>query len=342
MAEKIRGIVKDQATADRLIPKDHLYVGLRPPYVTDYYEMFNQPNVTLVSLRETPMVKVTETGIETSDGLREFDIIIWATGFDFGTGAMRRMGITGAGGLTLSDHWADGPRTYLGIMARGFPNLFFPGGPHGASGNNPRYGALQVDFAADLIDYARERGFRRIEVPAAGRAGLDGHDRASLRPYSPFEKRGQYYGGNTPGKPKRVPAQPGRPAEARRVHGQGRRQWLPGFPGLTVTDPFIGSGVMSGLRLDGRVAAVTGAGRGIGRAYALYLAQLGAKVVVNDLGGSTLGRGPRRGPADEVVKQIQAAGGTAVGELRRRRPRSTAASRSSTPPSTDSAASTSS
>ena len=108
--------------------------------MTDYYEMFNKPNVSLVSLRETPIVKVTETGIETSDGLREFDIIVWATGFDFGTGAMLRMGIVGAGGLTLNDHWADGPLTYLGIMTHGFPNFFFPGGPHGASGNNPRYG----------------------------------------------------------------------------------------------------------------------------------------------------------------------------------------------------------
>ncbi len=69
---------------------------------------------------------------------------------------------------------------------------------------------------------------------------------------------------------------------------------------------------MSGLRLDGRVAAVTGAGRGIGRAYALLLGQLGAKVVVNDLGGSTLGTGGDAAPADEVVKQIEAAGGAAV------------------------------
>jgi NAD(P)-dependent dehydrogenase (short-subunit alcohol dehydrogenase family) len=69
---------------------------------------------------------------------------------------------------------------------------------------------------------------------------------------------------------------------------------------------------MSELRFDGRVAAVTGAGRGIGRAYALLLAQLGAKVVVNDLGGSTLGDGADTGPADEVVKQIAAAGGTAA------------------------------
>ncbi|HEY3879551.1 MAG TPA: NAD(P)/FAD-dependent oxidoreductase [Trebonia sp.] len=208
MAAKIRGIVQDQATADKLIPKDHLYIGLRPPYVTDYYEMFNQPNVSLVSLRETPIVKVTETGIETSDGLREFDIIVWATGFDFATGAMLRMGITGAGGLTLNDYWTDGPLTFLGIMTHGFPNFFFPGGPHGAAGNNPRYGGLQVDFAHDLIAYAEAHGRHRIEVPREDeQAWMD--MMAKFLAYSPFAERGQYYGGNTPGKPKAFLLNPG-------------------------------------------------------------------------------------------------------------------------------------
>ena len=208
MADKIRQIVKDPATAERLIPSDHLYVGLRPPYVTGYYEMYNKPHVSLVSLRETPIVKVTETGIETSDGLREFDVIIWATGFDFGTGAMLRMGIVGENGLKLEDYWADGPLTYLGIMAHGFPNLFFPGGPHGAAGNNPRYGELQITFAQAIIDYAREHGFHRIEVPAEDQqAWMDMI--AQLLPYSTFMKKGQYYGGNTPGKPKAFLLNPG-------------------------------------------------------------------------------------------------------------------------------------
>ena len=208
MAGKIRGIVKDQATAEKLIPTDHLYVGLRPPYVTGYYEMYNKPNVELVSLRETPIVKVTETGIETSDGLREFDIIIWATGFDFGSGAMLRMGITGADGLRLADYWADGPLTYLGIMTHGFPNFFFPGGPHGAAGNNPRYGELQIFFVQNLIDYARAHGQRRIEVPKEDeQAWMDMI--AQLEAYSPFQKRGQYYGVNTPGKAKVYLLNPG-------------------------------------------------------------------------------------------------------------------------------------
>jgi cation diffusion facilitator CzcD-associated flavoprotein CzcO len=208
LEEKIRGIVKDPATADRLIPADHLYGGLRPPFVIGYYEMFAKPSVELVSLRETPVVKVTATGIETSDGLREFDMIIWATGFDFGTGALLRIGIVGAGGRKLSDHWADGPSTYLGIMCHGFPNFFFPGGPHGASGNNPRYGGDQVDFVQTLMNRAREHEHRRIEVPQ----GLEDAWMAMIekyRPYSSFQERGQYYGGNTLGKPKRFLLNPG-------------------------------------------------------------------------------------------------------------------------------------
>jgi len=208
LAEKIRGIVKDPATADRLIPSDHLYGGLRPPFVSGYYEMFGKPGVSLVSLRETPIVKVTRTGIETADCLREFDMIIWATGFDFGTGALLRMGIVGVGGRTLNDCWADGPLTYLGIMCHGFPNFFFPGGPHGASGNNPRYGGDQVDFVQNLIGYASERGYQRVEVPP-GRQDAWMAMIEKLRPYSSFQERGQYYGGNTLGKPKRFLLNPG-------------------------------------------------------------------------------------------------------------------------------------
>ena len=69
--------------------------------------------------------------------LQEFDIIVWATGFDFGTGALNRMGIRGRDGLALEEYWADGPSTYLGVVCRGFPNFFFPGGPHGVDRQQP-------------------------------------------------------------------------------------------------------------------------------------------------------------------------------------------------------------
>jgi cation diffusion facilitator CzcD-associated flavoprotein CzcO len=208
LEEKIRGIVEDPETADRLVPKNHPYGGLRPPFVTGYFEMFNRDNVSLVSLRETPIARVTETGIETTAGLREFDVIVWATGFDFGTGAMLRMGITGTDGYLLNERWADGPATFIGVMTSGFPNMFFPGGPHGAAGNNPRYGATQVDFVTDLLVFARDHGHRRIEVPThpeeAWMTMIE-----TYRAYSRFEERGQYYGGNTSGKPRAFLLNPG-------------------------------------------------------------------------------------------------------------------------------------
>ena len=92
LAEKIRERVDDPATADKLIPKDHGYGMKRPPMETGYYEAFNRANVSLVDLNETPIERVTETGIVTADGEQTFDLIIWATGFDAVTGALTRHG----------------------------------------------------------------------------------------------------------------------------------------------------------------------------------------------------------------------------------------------------------
>ena len=202
LAGKIRSIVADPATAEKLIPKER-FGEKRPPFVTGYFEVFNQPNVSFVDLSATPMVRMTADGIETTDGLRRFDIVVWATGFDFGTGALTRMGIRGRDGVALADHWADGPRTFLGIQTSGFPNLFFPGGPHAAAGNNPRYNGDQVDFVTETLVYAREHGFDTIEVdPAAEERWSDMVDRAAALPIS-FGTSSYYFGANIPGKPRR-------------------------------------------------------------------------------------------------------------------------------------------
>ena len=146
---------------------------------------------------------MTEHGIETADGLRELDVVVWATGFDFGTGALARMGIRGRGGVALTDAWADGPTTFLGIQTAGFPNLFFPGGPHAAAGNNPRYNGDQVDFVADTLEYLREHGYDTIEVdPAAEEKWTSMIDRAATKPPS-FGPDSYYFGANIPGKPRR-------------------------------------------------------------------------------------------------------------------------------------------
>jgi cation diffusion facilitator CzcD-associated flavoprotein CzcO len=202
IADKIRALVADPETADKLIPKDHRFAEKRPPFVTGYYETFNKPNVSLVDLKRTPMVRITESGIETTEGIQEFDLIIWATGFDFGTGALRRMGIRGRGGRALEDYWADGPKTFLGIQTAGFPNLFFPGGPHAAAGNNPRYNGDQADFIADTLVYVRRHDYTSIEVSLEAEARWTKmvDDGAAM---SPFGESSYYFGTNVPGKPRK-------------------------------------------------------------------------------------------------------------------------------------------
>jgi cation diffusion facilitator CzcD-associated flavoprotein CzcO len=204
IAEKIRSIVEDPETAESLIPKDHLFGEKRPPFVAGYYEAYNMPNVSLVDLKQTPIVRMTARGIETTEGEQQFDIVIWATGFHFGTGALERMGIRGRDGLALEDYWADGPRTWLGLQSSGFPNFFFPGGPHAAAGNNPRYNGDLVDFVTDALTYARERGYDTIEVDPAAEdewtTMVDTLAHATLFGGGP---NSQYYGANIPGKPRR-------------------------------------------------------------------------------------------------------------------------------------------
>jgi hypothetical protein len=140
----------------------------------------------------------------TADGEREFDVIVWATGFDFGTGALNRMGIRGRNGVALADYWADGPRTFLGIQTSGFPNLFFPGGPHAAAGNNPRYNGDQVDFVTDTLTYVRDHGYDTIEVDAAAEEQWTNlMDTIAAKSPAAFGPSSYFYGSNIPGKPRR-------------------------------------------------------------------------------------------------------------------------------------------
>ncbi|MBH0118389.1 NAD(P)/FAD-dependent oxidoreductase [Rhodococcus sp. CX] len=208
MAEKIRSIVTDPETAEKLIPKDHGWAAKRPPFTTNYFETYNNPKVSLVDIKSTPITRVTETGIETADGLKEFDIIVWATGFDFGTGALTRLGVRGRNGLALEEHWRAGPRTFLGTMCREFPNFFFPGGPHGAAGNNPRYAEDQVDFIADAIEYMREQGATVMEVPADVEQKWN-QMIEELAVHSSFSDGSYFYGTNIPGKARSFLLNPG-------------------------------------------------------------------------------------------------------------------------------------
>ena len=164
--------------AEKLIPKNHGFGTRRVPLETQYYEVYNQDNVTLVDLIETPIERITPTGIRTSAAEYEFDIIIYATGFDAITGSFDRIDIRGADGLRLKDKWRGGPQTYLGVMVEGFPNMMMLMGPHTALGNIPRSIEYNVDWVTGLMRFARDNGLTRVEATEAGVTSWTEHVRA--------------------------------------------------------------------------------------------------------------------------------------------------------------------
>ncbi len=177
-ARNIRQRDKDPAIAEKLIPKNHGLGTRRVPLETRYYEVYNQPNVELVDINETPIERITSTGIKTSDAEYEFDIIIYATGFDAITGSFDRIDIRGVAGRRLRDEWKAGPQTYLGVLVEGFPNLLMAMGPHAGLGNFPRAAEYSVNWVTGLVRFARDRGLTRIEATPAGVADWTDHVKA--------------------------------------------------------------------------------------------------------------------------------------------------------------------
>ncbi len=166
IADKIRQRVDDPVIAEQLIPRDHGFGTRRVPLETHYYEAYNRDNVHLININETPIEKITEKGIRTSAEDYEFDVIIFATGFDAITGAFDRIDFTGVNGQTLRDKWQDGPITFLGLQTVGFPNLITLAGPQSASvsTNFPRGIEEAVDWTTTLIKYMQHHGYRRVEA----------------------------------------------------------------------------------------------------------------------------------------------------------------------------------
>lgn len=177
IADRVRRRVNDPAVADKLIPKDHGFGVQRVPLESNYYEVFNLPHVRLVDLSETPVERITPTGIQTTEESFEFDVIVYATGFDAILGGFDRLNIEGADGRRLRDEWRDGPDTYLGMLVNGFPNLLIATGPQSASAsaNYPRGIELMVDWCTGLIKYAEEHNVKRLEATAEAQADWSDH-----------------------------------------------------------------------------------------------------------------------------------------------------------------------
>ncbi len=170
VASKIRQRVKDPRVAELLVPKDHGFGTRRVPQESGYYEVFNQPNVELISILETLIERVTPKGVRTTGRDFEFDLIVFATGFDAITGSLDRIDIRGMGGEKLKERWRRSLETFMGVMVDGFPNLFMVMGPHTALGNIPRSIEYNVEWIRDLLAYL---GRRDVRVANARREAVE-------------------------------------------------------------------------------------------------------------------------------------------------------------------------
>ena len=165
IAKKIRQRVTDPKVAEKLIPHDHGFGSRRVPLESGYFEAYNRDNVLLVdTMHDEPIERITPHGIKTSKQEYTFDFLIYATGFDGVTGAFDRIDIRGAHGVRLKEVWADGPRTYLGMLAEDFPNMMMVLGPHTARGNIPQVVEHSVEWQTDLLRFMREHHYTRIET----------------------------------------------------------------------------------------------------------------------------------------------------------------------------------
>ena len=216
---KIREIVKDPEIARRLCPTDHPYGSKRPPIDTDYFDTSNRDNVTLVDLRDSPIIEITEKGIRTADAEYPLDLIVFATGFDAMTGSLLRMDLRGTGGRRLADAWEAGPRTYLGLQVEGFPNLFTITGPGSPSVlvNMPVTIEQHVDWIGDCIDHMRRNALTRIEARLEAQDAWVEHVNEVAKTTLFYEAKSWYLGCNIPGKPEVfMPYAGGQPAYRRR------------------------------------------------------------------------------------------------------------------------------
>jgi cation diffusion facilitator CzcD-associated flavoprotein CzcO len=202
---KIRSTVKDPAVAERLIPKGHPYGTKRQPLDTNYYETFNKQNVLLVDAKtDGGIEEITEKGIRAGGKEYEFDIIVFATGFDAMTGPLKGLNLKGRGGRTLGAAWSEGPRSYLGISIAGFPNLFTITGPQSPSvlTNMPVAIEQHVEWIADCIADMRKAGITTIEAKPEAQDQWVSHVNEVVGATLMTRANSWYMGANIAGKPR--------------------------------------------------------------------------------------------------------------------------------------------
>jgi cyclohexanone monooxygenase len=202
LAGKIRSIVKDPAVAEKLIPRSYPLATKRMCVDTGYYATFNRPNVTLVDISEAPIEAITPNGVKAAGQEYELDALVFALGFDAMTGALDRIDIRGRGGAKLKDKWAEGPKTYLGLMSAGFPNLFMVTGPGSPSVLSNMVVSIEqhVDWITDCIGHLKERQADTIEADGNAETAWVAHvNEVAAMTLFP-QAKSWYMGANVPGK----------------------------------------------------------------------------------------------------------------------------------------------
>lgn len=201
--DKIAEKVRDPVLREKLTPRGFPFGTRRPSVDSGYFEAFNRSNVTLVDIVETPIARFTERGIRTSDEDLEFDIIIYATGFDAFTGSLLAPKIIGRGGLSLEQKWKAGPTTFLGIGVHGFPNMFVIVGPGSPSllSNVLLSSEEQIDWLAEMFEHARRNDIAEIEATAQAEQEWVAHVNERAQETLYVKTPSYYTGAEMPGKP---------------------------------------------------------------------------------------------------------------------------------------------
>jgi cyclohexanone monooxygenase len=201
---KIRATVKDPAIAEILTPHDY-HLGCKRLCVdSHYFDTYNRDNVTLVDLQKENIEEITSVGIKTKNTTYKVDDIVFATGFDAMTWALNNIDIHGRSDGTLREKWVQGPRTYLGIMTAGFPNLFIITGPGSPSVLTNMIVSIetQVEWLAKCLDYLRKHHFDSIEATVEAEDAWVNHvNKVANMSLFPTAKS-WYVGANIPGKPR--------------------------------------------------------------------------------------------------------------------------------------------
>ena len=202
---KIRSIVKDQNVAEMLCPNDHPMGTKRLVLDTGYYETYNKQHVHLVNARKNPIAGLTKKGIRLEDGSEyEFDVIVFATGFDAMTGALKEIDIRTTDGRSLTHDWEAGPYTMLGIMCAGFPNMFMITGPGSPGVKSQMILSCEqhVNWIADCVQYMDEHGKAAIEPTEESQYDWTMHVK-HVADQTLYPKAASWYmGANIPGKPR--------------------------------------------------------------------------------------------------------------------------------------------